>query len=186
MIASYLEGVVQVKVGDLTAESVDAIVNAANPSLLGGGGVDGAIHRRGGAEILRECQALRETTYPKGLPRGEAVMTGAGRLPARHVIHAVGPIYGAAESRGHEAEWLGACYRRSLEIADAAGLRSIAFPAISTGIYGYPPDEAAVVVSETLTRVVPALRSVREVRLVFFAPEDAETFLAQQRFPADR
>lgn len=181
MLASYLDGKVQVKVGDITGEAVDAIVNAANPSLLGGGGVDGAIHRQGGPEILRECQQLRQTRFPNGLPRGEAVITGGGRLKARFVIHTAGPVYGA--SGGRDRELLAACYRRSLELAETSGLASVAFPSISTGVYGYPPEEAAAVVSETLAHLLPRLRAVREVRLVFFSQRDAATFIAHQKFP---
>src|SRR5919199_4001372 len=127
--------------GDITAEAVDAIVNAAHSSLLGGGGVDGAIHRAGGPDILSACEELRRTRYPDGLPTGEAVITTAGSLPARFVIHTVGPVWGY--HGGHEAELLAACYHNSLALAAAEGLESIAFPSISTGAFGYPRDEAA-------------------------------------------
>src|SRR5436309_9102267 len=127
--------------GDITKEAVDAIVNAANSSLMGGGGVDGAIHRAGGPEILAACRRIRETTWPDGLPTGEAAITTGGRLPARYVIHTVGPIYG--QHGGEEARLLAACYENSIAIAAKAGLRTIAFPAISTGVYGYPKQEAA-------------------------------------------
>ena len=128
--------------GDITAQEVDAVVNAANRSLLGGGGVDGAIHRRGGDAILDACRQLRATTLPDGLPVGEAVATTAGSLPARWVIHTVGPIYGG---RPEDAELLASCYRSSLRVADELGAASVAFPAISTGAFGYPVEEAAAV-----------------------------------------
>jgi O-acetyl-ADP-ribose deacetylase (regulator of RNase III) len=123
--------------GDITEQQVDALVNAANASLLGGGGVDGAIHRRGGPEILAACRELRATRYKDGLPTGEAVATTAGDLPARWVIHTVGPIHG----RGDD-EQLRACYRNSLRVAAELGARTVAFPLISAGAYGWPEDDA--------------------------------------------
>src|SRR5205823_5682922 len=120
--------------GDITAQTVDAVVNAANRSLLGGGGVDGAIHRRGGPDILAECRRLRETAYPDGLPTGHAVATNGGRLPARWVIHTVGPVWSAREDR---SELLRSCYREALRVAADLGAGSVAFPAISCGIYGW-------------------------------------------------
>jgi O-acetyl-ADP-ribose deacetylase len=123
--------------------AVDAIVNAANSALLGGGGVDGAIHRAGGPAILAECQQVRRTSWPDGLPTGEAVATSGGLLPARWVIHTVGPVYGL--SGGDDARLLAACHRSSLEVARSLGARTVAFPAISCGVYGYPWDEAAPV-----------------------------------------
>jgi O-acetyl-ADP-ribose deacetylase (regulator of RNase III) len=128
--------------GDITAQEVDAIVNAANHTLLGGGGVDGAIHRRGGARILEECKQLRATKYPNGLPTGQAVATTAGNLKARFVIHTVGPIYSNSRAPADE---LRSCHVQALKIADEIGARSVAFPAISTGAYGYPLDQAAAV-----------------------------------------
>ncbi len=128
--------------GDLTAVAADAIVNAANSSLLGGGGVDGAIHRRGGPEILAACKRLRAERYPDGLATGDAVITTAGRLPARHVIHTVGPVY---SRRPEVPRLLAACHANSLALALRHGLRTIAFPAISTGVYGYPLELAAPV-----------------------------------------
>src|SRR5262245_11660350 len=125
---SFLNGRVSVCVGDITSHNVVAIVNAANSSLLGGGGVDGAIHQAGGAEILEACRQLRKTTYPKGLPTGQAVITTGGKLPAKYVIHTVGPIYG--ENRGHDAELLTACYQNSLNLARAHLIPTITFPAI--------------------------------------------------------
>ena len=165
----------EVKAGDLTAEAVDAIVNAANSSLLGGGGVDGAIHRAGGPEILAACRRIRETQYPEGLPTGEAVMTPAGRLPARHVIHTVGPVYG--QNRGDDARLLGACYSNSIALAASHGLETIAFPAISTGIYGYPKEEAARVALAAIGLALDAHAQIREVRLVFFSEGDARVLL---------
>ena len=163
-----------VKTGDITLEKVDAIVNAANSTLLGGGGVDGAIHEAGGPAILAACRALREGAYPGGLPTGEAVITTGGLLRARHVIHTVGPIYG--RNGGRDAELLASCYRRSLEVAVENGLSSVAFPAISTGAFGYPREEAARVVAAVLDETLEDLASIREVRLVFFSEGDAQLF----------
>ena len=160
-----------VKVGDITREDVDAIVNAANSSLLGGGGVDGAIHRAGGPAILQACRRIRATTHPDGLPTGEAVITTGGRLPARHVIHTVGPIYG--RHGGEEARLLAACYRNSIALAAAHGLASIAFPAISTGVYGYPKDEAARVALATVQLALEEHAGIRQIRLVYFSEDDA-------------
>ena len=142
----YLDGYVIVRTADITTLAVDAIVNAANSSLLGGGGVDGAIHRAGGPAILQACRELRRTRYPQGLPAGDAVMTTAGDLPAQSVIHTVGPIWGNDHP---EAALLASCYRKSLSLADVAGLRSIAFPAISTGVYGYPFEPATEIAIRT-------------------------------------
>ncbi len=171
MTSSSIGDRIVVKVGDITREDVDAIVNAANASLMGGGGVDGAIHRAGGPEILAACRRIRESEYPRGLPTGKAVITAAGRLPARHVIHTVGPIYG--EHAGEEARLLGECYENSIALAASHGLESIAFPAISTGAYGYPKDEAARVAIAAIKRALASHPSIREVRLVFFSEEDA-------------
>jgi O-acetyl-ADP-ribose deacetylase (regulator of RNase III) len=133
--------------GDITQQQVDAVVNAANSSLLGGGGVDGAIHRAGGPEILAACRALRASHYGKGLPTGQAVATTAGRLPARWVIHTVGPVYPHPEDGPAElarrTELLASCYRESLRIAAELGARSVALPAVSTGVYGWPMESAA-------------------------------------------
>src|SRR5688572_27893855 len=154
-----------VKVGDITREDVDAVVNAANSTLLGGGGVDGAIHRAGGPEILAACRRIRETAFPEGLPTGEAVITSGGRLPARHVIHTVGPVYG--RHGGDEARLLGNCYRNALALAAREGLATVAFPAISTGVYGYPREEAARVALAAIDLALAEHASIREVRLVF-------------------
>jgi O-acetyl-ADP-ribose deacetylase len=148
--------------GDITRQDADAIVNAANPSLLGGGGVDGAIHHAGGPEILEACRRVRAERYPEGLPTGRAVATTAGRLPARWVIHTVGPIYAASADPAGE---LASAYRESLRVADDLGATTVAFPAISTGVYGYPLDEASVV---AVRAVRDAHADVAEVRFVLF------------------
>ncbi|MCU1506151.1 MAG: hypothetical protein JWP05_1120 [Microbacteriaceae bacterium] len=131
---------IELTLGDITRFGADAIVNAANSSLLGGGGVDGAIHRAGGPDILAECRALRKTTLPDGLPAGQAVATTAGALPAEWVIHTVGPVYSTMEDR---SATLASCYRSSLAVADELGARTVAFPAISAGVYGWPMADAA-------------------------------------------
>ncbi|MFE2632308.1 O-acetyl-ADP-ribose deacetylase [Streptomyces sp. NPDC059374] len=156
--------------GDITREAADAIVNAANSSLLGGGGVDGAIHRRGGPEILAECRALRASRYGRGLPTGQAVATTAGKLPARWVIHTVGPVW---SSGGDRSGLLASCYRESLRVADELGARSVAFPAISTGVYGWPMDDGARIAVET---VRAAETAVEEVRFVLFDTAAYEAF----------
>jgi O-acetyl-ADP-ribose deacetylase (regulator of RNase III) len=179
-LANFRSGKVQVVVGDITKQDVDVIVNAANSTLLGGGGVDGAIHAKGGPKILDACRELRSTRFPRGLPTGEAVLTTGGQLPARHVIHTVGPILGIGKEP--DAAMLAVCYRNSLALAAEHGLRSIAFPAISTGAYGYPADRAAPVVSETIESVLSAGSPIEHVRLVFFNEDDARTFLKHQIF----
>jgi O-acetyl-ADP-ribose deacetylase (regulator of RNase III) len=167
-------------IGDITAQNVDAVVNAANSTLLGGGGVDGAIHDAGGPEILKACQEIRRTTYPKGLATGEAVITTGGNLPARYVIHTVGPIYGREPER--ESELLAACYRNSLLLAVQHQLSSIAFPSISTGAFGYPKTEAAKIASATIKTFLDGDRKIQEVRLVFFQQSDARVFRQCQEF----
>jgi O-acetyl-ADP-ribose deacetylase (regulator of RNase III) len=175
MGSTFLDGRLTIKVGDLTEENVDAIVNAANWTLLGGGGVDGAIHRRGGPEIYNACKRLRETELPAGLPTGQAVITPAGKLPSRFVIHTVGPVYGQNDRR--DAELLADSYRNSLWLAVQEGLTSIAFPSISTGAFGYPKHEAAPIVASTIRTELDLLPSTMEVALVFFSESDAETFV---------
>ena len=161
-----------IKVGDITQEDVDAIVNAANTTLLGGGGVDGAIHRAGGPAILAACRKIRESKYPDGLPAGEAVITTGGNLRAKYVIHTVGPIYGT--NGGRDAELLAACYENSIALASEHQLTTIAFPAISTGAYGYPKGEAARVARAAIMRAMNRpLLSVRQVTLVFSSEKDA-------------
>jgi O-acetyl-ADP-ribose deacetylase len=177
---SFLGGRVTVAVGDITKQDVEAIVNAANSSLLGGGGVDGAIHRAGGPEILEECREIRRTRFPQGLPTGEAVITTGGKLQALYVIHTVGPIYG--EHGGKEAELLADCYHNSLTLAVEKNLTSVAFPSISTGVYGYPRAEAAEVSSRTIENFLATDLQLKEVRLVFFQAGDAEVFLENQKF----
>ncbi|MFL5738271.1 MAG: O-acetyl-ADP-ribose deacetylase [Actinomycetota bacterium] len=153
---------IAVVVGDITTQDVDAIVNAANGSLMGGGGVDGAIHRAGGPAILQECKRVRAERFPQGLPTGQAVATTAGDLPARWVIHTVGPVYSGSED---DAVKLASCHRESLRVAEELGARTVAFPAISTGIYGYPLELAAPV---ALDAVRDAPSSLDEVRFVLF------------------
>jgi O-acetyl-ADP-ribose deacetylase (regulator of RNase III) len=163
--------------GDITEADVDVIVNAANPGLLGGGGVDGAIHAAGGPSVLAECRALKARLPEGRLPRGQAVATTAGRMPARWVVHTAGPIWSATQDR---SEVLRSCYRESLRVADGLGARTVAFPAISAGIYGWPLEDAA-------RQAVAGVRSavvdhVREVRFVLFddrALADFETALGE-------
>ncbi|MGW1072024.1 O-acetyl-ADP-ribose deacetylase [Streptomyces sp. NPDC002537] len=159
--------------GDITRQHVDAIVNAANSSLLGGGGVDGAIHRAGGPEILSACRDLRASHYGKGLATGRAVATTAGNLQARWVIHTVGPVWSVAPPR---ADLLASCYRESLRVADELGARTVAFPAISTGIYRWPLEDAARIAVEA---VRTADTAVEEVRFVLFDEPAYEAFTAQ-------
>lgn len=152
-----------VQQGDITKLTVDAVVNAANTSLLGGGGVDGAIHSAGGPEILAATKQLRATVLPDGLPTGDAVATTAGKLPARWVIHTVGPVWSASEDR---RELLVSAYRRSMEIADELGAASVAFPTISAGVYGWPHDDAVAVGVET----VQSMADQVSVATVIFVP----------------
>jgi O-acetyl-ADP-ribose deacetylase (regulator of RNase III) len=180
--AIFLEGRVRATIGDITQRRVDAIVNAANSSLLGGAGVDGAIHRAGGPSILEECREIRRTRLPEGLPTGEAVITTAGLLPARYVIHTVGPIRG--REGGREAQLLAACYRNSLALAAEQALSTVAFPAISTGAYGYPREAAAAVSSVAIAEFLGGGDSIREVQLVFFSEGDLRVFLSNHKFDA--
>lgn len=156
--------------GDITKEDVDAVVNAANGTLMGGGGVDGAIHRAGGPDILEECKRLREDRYRDGLPTGQAVATTGGRLPARWVIHTVGPVYAKGEDR---SGLLASCHTEALRVADEVGARRVAFPAISTGVYGYPVEEAARVATGA---VRGARADVEEVRFVLFDADSYDAF----------
>lgn len=152
--------------GDITEQTVDAVVNAANSSLLGGGGVDGAIHRRGGPEILAECRALRAAQYGRGLPTGKAVATTAGRLPARWVIHTVGPVHSDSEDR---TALLVSCYEQSLQVATGLGARTVAFPAISTGVYRWPvADGARTAVATVRAAVAASPDAFDEIRFVVF------------------
>jgi O-acetyl-ADP-ribose deacetylase (regulator of RNase III) len=156
--------------GDITLQDADAVVNAANSSLMGGGGVDGAIHRAGGPTILAECKQLRATDWPDGLPTGKAAATTGGNLPARWVIHTVGPVFAKSEDR---SALLASCHIESLRVADGLGAKTVAFPAISTGIYGYPLEEAAPV---AIGAVRDADTAVEEVRFVLFGREAYEAF----------
>ncbi|WP_224402203.1 O-acetyl-ADP-ribose deacetylase [Pseudonocardia sp. ICBG1034] len=159
--------------GDITEARVDAVVNAANSGLRGGGGVDGAIHRRGGPAILAECERLRADDLPDGLPTGQAVATTAGNLPARWVIHTVGPVYARREDR---SALLASAYRESLRIADELGARTVAFPAVSAGIYGWPLDDAARIAVATVREVAAAGTAVTEVRFVLFSDDVLAAF----------
>ncbi len=161
---------IEVVLGDITKEKVDAVVNAANSALLGGGGVDGAIHRAGGPRILDECRTLG------GCATGDAKITTAGDLPADFVIHAVGPVYRGGNSG--EAELLAGCFRRSMELAEEQGLKSIAFPAISCGVYGYPIREAAPIAIETVRAALAGAQTLEGVRFVLFSEEDYGVFEA--------
>lgn len=159
---------ITIKKGDITKEDVDAIVNAANQTLLGGGGVDGAIHRAAGPELLEECRTLG------GCETGEAKITKGYRLPAKHVIHTVGPIYGREPLK--EAELLANCYRNSLSLAKKHHIKTIAFPAISTGVYGYPKEEAAEIVCETVNSFISKDDSMDEIRFVLFSDGDLKLY----------
>ena len=161
--------------GDITDQDLDAIVNAANSTLLGGGGVDGAIHRRGGAAILEDCRTIRATSYPDGLPTGEAVITGAGLLPARRVVHTVGPVWQGGNA--DEARLLARAYRASMRAAAEQGLRSIAFPSISTGAYGFPTEAAAPIALQSVIDEIRARPgSFDEVRFVLFSETDLKIY----------
>lgn len=168
-------GRVVVATGDITSLKVDAIVNAANSTLMGGGGVDGAIHRAGGPEILKACKAIRRARYADGLPTGEAVITTAGTLPARFVIHTVGPVWHGGTA--NEDELLARAYHSSLELAAENHLDEIAFPAISTGVYGFPKARAAEVVSRSISEFLRTNGIPRTIYLVFFSVSDTNIYL---------
>lgn len=157
---------------DITTLAVDAVVNAANSSLLGGGGVDGAIHGAGGPEILRECRELRASRYPNGMPTGQAVASTAGKLPATWVIHTVGPVFTTREDR---STLLADCYRNSLRVADELGARTVAFPAVSAGIFGWPMDDAARIAVHTVRTSTAA---VQEVVFALFSVDALAAFEA--------
>ena len=161
-------------IGDITLQDVDAVVNAANRELTGGSGVNGAIHKAGGPEIYRFCEELRATKCQDGLPPGQSAITPGGKLPAKWIIHTVGPEYGQHD--GKEAELLASCYRTALEVAESHKLESIAFPAISTGVYGYPPEEAARVASQAVRGTLQSLKSIHEIRFVFFSERELKIF----------
>lgn len=162
---------IEIVQADITEQHVDAIVNAANSGLLGGGGVDGAIHRRGGPQILAECKQLRATRLPDGLPTGQAVETTAGRLNARWVIHTVGPVFSKTQDRSH---LLASAYSESISLADSLGAKSVAFPAISTGIYGWPMRNGAEIAIGSIRAASPD--NVELVRFVLFSPDAREIF----------
>ncbi len=177
MSKSYLNERLIIKTGDITGENCDAIVNAANASLMGGGGVDGAIHRAGGADILAECKRIRSTEYPSGLPAGEAVITTAGNMPAKNVIHTVGPVWKGGNN--NEPQTLANCYKNSLALAVQNQIKTIAFPAISTGVYGYPLEKAAAVTSQTIKEFLSSDDSLNKVILIFFSRNDMDIFAQQ-------
>lgn len=170
----FIGGRVIVKTGDITKEITDAIVNAANSSLMGGGGVDGAIHRAGGPAILEECRAIRKNLYPDGLPTGQAVITTGGNLPAKFVIHTVGPVWHGGTR--NEENLLADCYRNSLTLACEHHCKTIAFPAISTGVYRFPKDRAAKIASTVVKEYLEKDRTIEKVVFVFFSDEDEKIF----------
>ncbi len=180
LIMKYLNDQVIASVGDITEQKADAIVNAANSSLMGGGGVDGAIHRKGGPGILEECRNIRKNLYPDGLPAGKAAATTAGLLPAKWVIHAVGPVW--HDGSQNEDELLRNSYFNSLKEAVRLNCKSIAFPAISTGIYGFPAERAAGIVSETLKNFISENKTELIIHLIFFAQKDYDIFIKNQLF----
>ena len=160
--------------GDITDQDTDAIVNAANSTLMGGGGVDGAIHRRGGLKILEECKRIRATEWPNGLPTGKAVITSGGNLKARYVIHTVGPVWRGGTSS--ESELLAEAYRNSLKLAVLKGLKAIAFPSISTGAYGYPIEKASQIALKTVKEFLEKEDKVEKVVFVLFTKHDLEIY----------
>jgi len=160
--------------GDITEQDTDVIVNAANSSLMGGGGVDGAIHRKGGPRILEECRRIRATEWPDGLLTGKAVITSGGNLKARHVIHTVGPIWHGGMHG--EAELLAEAYRNSLKLAVSKGLKTIAFPSISTGAYGYPIEKACTIAITTVKRFLEREDKLDKVVFVLFSKHDLEIY----------
>lgn len=180
MTQEFLNGRVIIKVGDITQEIVDAIVNAANSTLLGGGGVDGAIHDAGGKQILEECREIRRDKFPKGLPTGEAVITSGGNLSATFVIHTVGPIYGRNHAK--DAELLAKCYLNSLKLAVESNLETVSFPSISTGAFGYPKHEAAKIVSRAIKDFLTKNNIIKQINLVFFSSADLAKFEKHQVF----
>lgn len=168
--------VLQLVKGDITDMETDAIVNAANSSLLGGGGVDGAIHRKGGPKILEECRRIRETQWPDGLPTGKAVITSGGNLKAKYVIHTVGPVW--LGGLHVESELLKQAYRNCLKLAVANKIRSLAFPSISTGAYDYPIDEASRIAINTINKFLRVEDKIEKVVFVLFSIHDFEVYLS--------
>lgn len=179
-MTEFMNGRVVVKVGDITSEDVNAIVNAANSSLMGGGGVDGAIHRAGGTEIVDECKIVRKEQYPGGLPTGQAVATTAGKLKARYVIHTVGPVWHGGTK--NEEKLLVDCYTNSLNVTSEKGCKTVAFPAISTGVYGFPKKLAAKVSSKAVRDFFEKNESIQKIVFVFFSAGDAEIFIRENEF----
>ncbi|MBF9018445.1 MULTISPECIES: O-acetyl-ADP-ribose deacetylase [unclassified Oceanispirochaeta] len=172
---TLFDGRIETMCGDITSIDCNAVVNAANSSLLGGGGVDGAIHKAAGPGLLEECRRIRKEQYPDGLPAGQAVITDAGGMNCSRIIHTVGPVW---KGGGYnEEETLASCYSNSLNLAEKEKLRTVAFPAISTGVYGYPPEKAAHVVYRTMKQFLPALSFPEKVLLVFFSQNGETQFL---------
>ncbi len=171
---SFLGGRLVVELGDITKLKVDAIVNAANSSLMGGGGVDGAIHKAGGLSILEECRVIRKN-YPNGLPTGEAVLTKGGNLPAKYVIHTVGPVW--QDGQSSEPDLLKNCYINSLGLAVQNNIKTLAFPAISAGVYGYPLDQASQVAAKAVQERLFQSEDIEKVIFIFFIQEDKDIFL---------
>jgi len=176
----YCNGRIIVKTGDITRENVDAIVNAANSDLMGGGGVDGAIHRAGGSDILDECRKIRREDYIDGLPAGQAVATTAGKLPSNFVIHTVGPVWHGGSQ--DEEILLRDCYINSLRVAAQKGCKTVAFPAISTGVYRFPKKRAAVIASEAVKGFIESNDSIETVIFMFFSTNDEKIFLEGNSF----
>lgn len=173
------KAIIRLVKGDITEMETDAIVNAANSSLMGGGGVDGAIHRKGGPKILEECKKIRATEWPNGLPTGKAVITSAGKLKAKYVIHTVGPVWSGG---GHgEAKLLAQAYQNSLKLAALNKLKSIAFPAISTGAYGYPVEEACQVALITVKEFLQKENTIDEVVFVLFSESVFKIYLEKAK-----
>ncbi len=168
-------GNIQLIRGDITEVEADAIVNAANSTLLGGGGVDGAIHRKGGPKILEECKLIRATQWPDGLPTGKAVLTSGGNLKAKYVIHTVGPVW--LGGFHVEAELLKQAYRNSLKLAVQNGIKTIAFPSISTGAYGYPVEEASRVAVGSVKKFLEKEDKIEKVTFVLFSDGDFAVYL---------
>ncbi len=160
--------------GDITEQETDAIVNAANSSLMGGGGVDGAIHRKGGTEILEECKIIRKESYPSGLPTGKAVMTTGGKLKAKKVIHTVGPIWHGGDKG--EQELLSQAYINCLALALDSGVKTISFPSISTGAYGYPIEKASRVAVRAVVQFLEKNKGIEEVRFVLHSQNDLKIY----------
>ncbi|HEY0054604.1 MAG TPA: O-acetyl-ADP-ribose deacetylase [Pedobacter sp.] len=172
MEMNEVTGKIRITNGDITKLAVDAIVNAANTSLLGGGGVDGAIHRAGGSQILEECREI--VARQGGCQTGEAVITSGGKLPAKYVIHTVGPVWNGG--RNSETEMLSNCYRNSLELAVRHGIKGIAFPNISTGVYGFPKQEAATIAVKTVQEFLTTIDQIDTVQFVCYDQENFDLY----------